>query len=65
MQKITNEPVYKAKTISPTQAIKLLGVENKELMQLITKPEGKPTLVVETDNRPAIDVLAEFDVIEK
>ena len=65
MQKITNEPVYKAKTLSPTQAIKLLGVENKELMQLITKPEGKPTLVVETDNRPAIDVLAEFDVIEK
>ena len=65
MQKLTNEPVYTAKTISPTQALKILGDENEELNQLITKPEGKPTLVLESDKRSAINVVQGFDVIEK
>ena len=65
MQKLTNEPVYTAKTISPTQALKILGDENEELNQLITKPEGKPTLVPESDKRSAISVVEGFDVIEK
>ena len=65
MQKLTNEPVYTAKTISPTQAIKILGDENEELNQLITKPEGKPTLVPDSDKRSAINVVEGFDVIEK
>ena len=65
MQKLTNEPVYTAKTISPTQALKILGDENEELNQLITKPEGKPTLVPESDKRSAINVVEGFDVIEK
>lgn len=65
MQTITNEPVYTAKTISPTQALKILGDENHELNQLITKPEGKPTLVPESDKRSAINVSEGFDVIEK
>ena len=65
MQKLTNEPVYTAKTISPTQALKILGDENEELNKLITKPEGKPTLVPESDKRSAINVSEGFDVIEK
>ena len=65
MQKLTNEPVYTAKTISPTQAIKILGDGNEELNKLITKPEGKPTLVLESDKRSAINVVEGFDVIEK
>jgi len=65
MQKLTNEPVYTAKTISPAQALKILGDENEELNQLITKPEGKPTLVPESDKRSAINVVEGFDVIEK
>ena len=65
MQKLTNEPVYTAKTISPTQALKILGDENEELNQLITKPEGKPTLVPDSDKRSAINVVEGFDVIEK
>ena len=65
MQKLTNESVYTAKTISPAQALKILGDENEELNQLITKPEGKPTLVPESDKRSAISVVEGFDVIEK
>lgn len=65
MQKLTNEPVYTAKTISPTQALKILGDENEELNQLITKPEGRPTLVPVSDRRAEIDALEGFQVIEK
>lgn len=65
MQRLTNEPVYTAKTISPTQALKILGDENEELNELITKPQGKPTLVPVSDKRSAINVVEGFDVIEK
>jgi hypothetical protein len=65
MQKLTNEPVYTAKTISPAQALKILGDENEELNQLITKPEGRPTLVPVSDRRAEIDALEGFQVIEK
>ncbi len=65
MQKLTNEPVHTAKTISPTQALKILGDENEELNKLITKPDGKPTLVPDSDKRSAINVVEGFDVIEK
>ena len=65
MQKLTNEPVHTAKTISPAQALKILGDENEELNKLITKPEGKPTLVPDSDKRSAINVVEGFDVIEK
>ena len=65
MQKLTNESVYTAKTISPAQALKILGDENEELNKLITKPEGKPTLVPDSDKRSAINVSEGFDVIEK
>jgi hypothetical protein len=42
-----------------------LGDENEELNKLITKPEGKPTLVPVSDKRSAINVVEGFDVIEK
>ena len=65
MQKLTNEPVYTAKTISPTQALKILGDGNEELNKLITKPEGRPTLVAVSDRRAEIDAVEGFQVIEK
>ena len=51
----------RADIVSPAQAEKLLkGVEQStrfknRMRQLITKPEGKPTLVSEDDPRPALD----------
>ena len=65
MQRLTNETVFTTKAISPTQAIKILGVENEELKKLITKPEGKPTLVPISDRRAEIDALEGFHIIEK
>jgi hypothetical protein len=51
------DDTYTKKIISPAQAEKKLGAKIKkdsEFQKLITKPEGKPTLVKETDKRPAI-----------
>jgi len=64
LQKLTNEPVSTTKAISPTQAIKILGVESEELKSLIIKPEGKPSLVPVSDRRAEINALEGFQVIE-
>lgn len=55
--------LYTKKIISPTQAEKLLGKAKAGLLDgLVTKPQGAPTLVPETDKRPAIGVsAADFD----
>ena len=65
MQRLTNETVVSNKLISPTQAIKILGVESDELKKLILKPEGRPTLVPVSDRRAEINALEGFQVIEK
>lgn len=47
--------IYERKLISPTKAEKLLGKKiMRELEHLIVKPSGQPTLVHESDKRPAI-----------
>ena len=42
----------------------MLGKDCDSVNALIVKPEGKPTLVPESDRRPALDLLDGFDVIE-
>jgi hypothetical protein len=60
----------RADLISPAQAEKALkGIElstrfENKLASLITRPEGKPTLVTEDDKRPALQPkLQNLDVI--
>jgi hypothetical protein len=44
-----------SKLISPTQAEKLLGkARYGEIVDLIHKPDGRPTLAPDTDPRPAV-----------
>ncbi|AXD45398.1 DUF2800 domain-containing protein [Salmonella enterica] len=67
--RIKGNPIYTRKLISPTQAEKLFksGVISErrwpKLTALITRPEGKPTVVPESDPRPAlaVNVVDDFD----
>ena len=63
MQRLTNEPVYSAKPISPTQAIGLLGAKCDDVNSIIVKPAGKPTLVPVSDKRQALSKPA--DLLDK
>jgi hypothetical protein len=62
---IDMDKLYTKKLISPAQAEKELGKSRAELLEdLITKPVGAPTLVPESDKRPAVTVSAkDFDLI--
>lgn len=62
---IGEEMLYTRKIISPAQAEKELGKSRVGLLDdLITKPNGTPTLVPESDSRPAVNVSSEsFDTI--
>ena len=60
----TNEPVMSRKPISPSKAIAMLGEKCDDVNALIVKPEGKPTLVPESDKRPAVPVADAFTVID-
>lgn len=54
---ILGEDAYTKKLLSPNQAEKALGKKlAKEIQHLITKPEGKPTMVPESDKRKAVNV---------
>ena len=64
MTLLTNEPVISRKPISPSKAVAMLGKDCDSVNALIVKPEGRPTLVPESDRRPALDMLDGFDVIE-
>jgi hypothetical protein len=59
------ETLYTRKIISPAQAEKELGKSRAELLDdLVTKPEGAPTLVPESDKRPPVNVSKnDFDLI--
>jgi hypothetical protein len=51
------DTLYTRKIISPAQAEKELGKSRAELLDdLVTKPEGAPTLVPESDKRPPVNV---------
>jgi hypothetical protein len=62
---LSEDTIYTRKMISPAQAEKELGKSRAELLEdLVTKPEGAPTLVPETDKRPAVNVSKnDFDII--
>lgn len=55
-------PIYNEKLISPTQAEKLYKAGSiserrwTKLQALIHRPDGKPTVVPETDSRPALNI---------
>ena len=61
------DDMYTRKLISPTQAEKLLGKKNKNKIEgLIMKPPGSPTLVKDTDPRPAITAaILDFDDLDE
>ena len=60
---LLGEKAYTQKLISPAQAEKALGKKKSgEVSDLIVKPEGKPTLVPESDKRPSVTITADdFD----
>jgi len=60
---IKTEDIYTKKFISPAQAEKVLGKDHKLLKGLIVKPEGKPTLAIASDKRPALksDIENDYD----
>lgn len=57
---------YTKKLLSPSQAEKAMGKEIKGVMdQMVTQPEGKPTLAPLSDKRPAIaPAIAAFGEVE-
>lgn len=63
---LSEDTIYTRKMISPAQAEKELGKSRADLLEdLVTKPEGAPTLVPETDKRPAVNVSKnDFDTID-
>lgn len=63
LESFLGEEAYSRKLISPAKAEKALGKSKvKELKSFIVKSEGKPTLVPESDKRPAVNVTAsDFD----
>ncbi len=61
-RKIKADQIYTKKLITAPAAEKILG-KNHELMsdKFVEKPEGKPTLAVESDKRPALKSALEED----
>lgn len=61
--RLKQDEIYSRKLITPTQALKVLKgseIRIKKLESLITRPEGKPTIVPESDKRPAISPADDF-----
>jgi hypothetical protein len=56
------DAAYTQKLLSPTQAEKVLGrVRAQEISSLVFKPQGAPTLVVESDPRPSVGGISADD----
>lgn len=63
--KLDESQLYTQKLISPAQAEKLLKKDKVILSELITKSEGKPTLVPDCDKRTSLkDDVNMFDVLD-
>lgn len=65
-KKLKVADIYPKKLISPAQAEKLLGKGNKIIEAHTIQPEGSPTLVPESDKRPAVDMdpAAGFEAVD-
>lgn len=61
LQEQLGDDAFTFKLISPAQAEKALGKNHPLLADWVVKPPGKPTLVPESDKRPAIRSSAERD----
>ncbi len=62
-ERFDESEIYKKTFISVAQAEKLLGKKQAGLLtELVTKPQGKPTLAPESDKRPPIGAnISDFD----
>lgn len=61
--RLKQDEMYSRKLITPTQALKILKgseIRIKKLEEIITRPDGKPTVVPESDKRPAISPADDF-----
>lgn len=61
--RLKQDEMYTRKLISPTQALKVLKGSDKRiaiLEEIITRSEGKPTVVPESDKRPTISPAYDF-----
>ena len=63
-EKLSADEMYKHTLISPAQAEKLLKTNAVILKPLISKSEGKPTLVQSCDKRDAINKANVFDTLD-
>jgi hypothetical protein len=61
LQAELGDEAFTRKIISPAQAEKALGTKHPLIAEWVVKPPGKPTLVPESDKRPAIRSSAERD----
>lgn len=63
---LIGDAAFKRSLISPAQAEKIVAKSEKaKLGELIIKPAGKPTMVQESDKRPAISLSGDdFDVVD-
>lgn len=61
---VERDDLYESKFLTPAKAEKLVGKRKKELAELISSSTGAPTLVPESDKRPAVNVsAADFDEV--
>ena len=62
---LLGEQAFEKKLLTVAKAEKALGAKRKqEMNHLIIKPQGKPTLALESDKRPAIDNCSnDFEII--
>ncbi|WP_294826346.1 DUF2800 domain-containing protein [uncultured Gilliamella sp.] len=61
--RLKQDEMYTRKLITPTQALKILKGSDKRIAkieEIITRPDGKPTVVPESDKRPAISTADDF-----
>jgi hypothetical protein len=63
-EKLSADELFTQKLISPAQAEKLLKTQKSLLDGLISKGEGKPTLVPSCDKRPSLNNANMFDVLD-
>lgn len=60
LSEVLGEKLFTKKIISPAQAEKALKKDQRDLLSdIVVKPSGKPTLVPESDKRPAINLTEE------
>lgn len=60
---VLGDAAHTRKLISPTQAEKALKGNYAAVSHLVVQPDGKPTVVPDTDKRPALDLSLDFQPI--